>query len=145
MATPNEKLLGRKMQVEWVPITPAGATLMLDVYSRNFTVKEAPKEIDVSTRDDVYNETEDILNGVPARDVTVSGLDSDENTPDWDLIEIGDIGYLKWYRRRKTTGMPVKSMTAVRTGKDFGSPHDTANDWTLNFKGKSAIASGTVP
>jgi hypothetical protein len=144
MATPNEKLQGKYLQVEWVP-DDGGATVLLDVYSRNFSVKQAAKDIDVSTRADVYANSEDILAGVPTRDVTIGGLDSDENTPDWDLIETGDSGTLKWYRRRKVTGMPVKSMTArVTGGGDFDSPHDGPNTWSLTFKGTSAITSGLV-
>lgn len=135
--TTNEKLLGKHLVVEW---TKTGGTMItLNTYSRNFTVKQAPKDIDVTVRDDVLAGTEDLLAGIPARDVTLSGLDSDELTPKWEAVDIGDVGVLQWYRQGKATGKQIATMTAVCTGSDFGSPYDGANDWTVNFKGKSAI------
>ena len=142
MATPNDKLLGKYLVIDCTPT--GGSLITLQTYSRNFTVKESAKDIDVTTRDDVLNDFEDIQAGVPSREITVSGLDSDENTPDWETLEIGDECELIWYRRGKTTGKPKRTVTARVTSKDFGSPHDGANDWTVTFKCISAIVTGTV-
>ncbi len=146
MPTPEEKLLGKKLIAEWLPEggDPVDDLITLTVYSRSFSVKQAAKDIDVTTRADVLAGEEDLLSGVPNRDITMGGLDSDVNAPDYDLIELGDKGTLTWYRRLKTTGMPKKSMLARLTGTDFGSPHDNANDWSLAFKGLSVITTGTV-
>lgn len=148
MTTPNAKLLGKYLVVDWLPDggTAPDDLVTLTVYSRNFALKQASKDIDVTVRQDVLDNTEDILAGVPTRDVTISGLDSDEDTPDWDQIEIGDSGTLTWYRRGKASGKPRKSMTARCTGGgDLTSPHDNANDWSLTFKGTSAITTDVVP
>lgn len=143
MATPNQKLLGKYLAIDCTP--SGGSLLTMQTYSRNFTVKEGAKDIDVTVRDDVLNNLEDIQAGVPSREITVSGLDSDEATPDWEAgLEVGDSVTLVWYRQGKTTGKPKRTCTARVTGKDFGSPHDGANDWTITFKATSAITSGTV-
>lgn len=146
MATPDEKLLGKYLNVTWQPadqIAPAGM-LTLTVYSRAFSLKQATTEIDVTVREDVLLGTTDRLAGVPDRDVTMGGLDSEVDAPDWDLVELGEIGTLTWYRRGTGTGMPKKSMIAVCTSNTFNSPHDNANEWELNFKGKSAITTAVV-
>jgi len=142
-ATPNEKLLGRKLIVIWTP--DIGDPVTLTVYSRNFSFKQSPKEIDVSTRADLAANTEDIAAGVPSRELTIGGLDSDEDTPDYDLIDIGETGTIAWYRRGLAPGASYKYMTArVTGGPDLDSPYDNANTWSLTFKGTSAPAVGTV-
>ena len=136
-ATPEAKLLGKTLVVEW---TKEGGTMMsLDIYSREFSVQQSPKEIDVSTRGDIAADTEDILAGVPSREITIGGLDSDEVSPDWETINIGDTGELVWYRQGKGVGKPVATVSATCTGSEFGSPYDDANTWSITFKATTAI------
>jgi hypothetical protein len=143
MGTPNAKLLGKHLVVVWTPTV--GSPITLNTYSRNFQVKQVAKEIDTTTREDVLDDAEDNEPGVPSREITVSGLDSDENAPDWETIDIGDEGTLDWYRRGNTSGKPKKSISARCMESNFGSPHDNANDWEVKFKGLSAITPSTVP
>ncbi len=97
------------------------------------------KRLTCRTRGDIAADTEDILAGVPSREISISGLDSDEVTPEWEAINIGDTGELVWYRQGVGVGKPIATISATCTGSEFNSPYDDANDWTVTFKGTTAI------
>lgn len=137
------KLLGKYMVVEWLPdgeVTP----ISIATKSRNFKVDQKGNSIDVSVREDILAGQKDKVPDAPDSTAELSGLDTDVNAPDWEGVEIGDTGTLTWYRRGKTTGKPSRSCSATVTGNSMGSPHDNANDWTINWDITTAITTGTV-
>ncbi len=101
--------------------------------SRNFKVSQKGNSIDVSVREDIEAGQKDKQPDAPDRTAELSGLDPDVNAPDWEAREIGETGTLTWYRRGKVAGRPMRSCSATVTGNDFGSPHDNANDWAINW------------
>jgi len=126
------KLLGKDLIVEW---TPSGGSLVsIATKSRNFKVGQKGNEIDVSVREDILADAKDTLVDAPDRTAELSGLDTDVNAPDWEAIEVNDVGTLVWYRRGKVSGRPMRTATAICVGSDFGSPHDGPNDWTISWK-----------
>jgi hypothetical protein len=139
------KLLGKFLVVEWLP---TGGTLGTDeisiaTKSRNFKVSQKGNSIDVSVREDIAANEKDKLPDAPDRTAELSGLDTDEATPDWEALEVGDKGTLTWYRQGKADTKPMRSASATVTGSDFGSPHDNANDWSISWDITSAIDTGT--
>jgi hypothetical protein len=139
------KLHGKTMIVKFLPTggTAPDDELTISANSRTFEVDEQANEIDVTVREDVAAGTKDYLTDAPDRTATLSGLDTDENAPDWDEIEVGDTGTLSWYRRGIGTGKPKRAATVRCTSRKLGSPHDNANDWTIAFKLTSAVTPTT--
>ena len=141
------KLHGKFTVVEFLPTggTDPDDTLTISAKSRNFKLSEKASEIDVTVREDVAAGTKDYLTDAPERTASLSGLDTDENAPDWEALEIGDMGTLSWYRRGKGSGKPKKSAPVRVTSRDLNSPHDNANDWSVEFKLTGAITPSTQP
>ena len=135
------KNLGKNLIVEW---TPSGGSLVsIATKSRNFKVSQKGNEIDVSVREDILADAKDTLVDAPDRTAELSGLDTDVNAPDWEAVEVNDVGTLVWYRRGKVSGRPMRTATAICTAADFGSPHDGPNDWTIGWKLTSAVVTST--
>jgi hypothetical protein len=137
------KNMGKNLVVEWLPtgeVTP----ISIATKSRNFKASQKGNSIDVSVREDILAGQKDKQADAPDRTAELSGLDTDENAPDWEGVEVGDTGTLTWYRRGKVTGRPSRSCSATVTGSDFGSPHDNANDWSISWDITSVITTGTV-
>jgi hypothetical protein len=136
------KLLGKYLVVEWTP--DGGSLISIATKSRNFKVSQKGNSQDVSVREDILANQKDKQPEAPDRTAELSGLDTDEATPDWETVEIGDVGTLAWYRQGNESGKPSRTATAKVTGSDFGSPHDNANDWSISWDITSAIVSDTV-
>ncbi len=73
-------------------------------------------------REDIAANQKDKQADAPDRTAELSGLDTDENTPDWEALEIGDTGTLTWYRRGKVTGRPLRTCSATVSGKRLRQP-----------------------
>lgn len=140
MTTKNQ---GKNLIVEYTPDNGSGM-VSIATKSRNFKVSEKGTKEDVSVREDILANARDYISNAPERTYTLSGLDTDVNAPDWINVEVGDTGVLKWYRRSNTTGRPYKSQAVTCTSRDFNSPHDTANDWSIEWDGTGAVTSGVV-
>jgi len=136
------KLLGKYLVVEWTP--SGGSMISIATKSRNFKYSAKGNSIDVSVREDIAAGTKDKLPDAPDRTAQLSGLDTDVNAPDWQTLEVGDTGTLKWYRRGNSSGMPYRSAAAKVSGVDFNSPHDNANDWSIDWEITETPSSGTV-
>jgi hypothetical protein len=136
------KLLGKNLVVEWTP--SGGSVVSIATKSRNFKVDQKGNDIDVSVREDILAGQKDKEADAPDRTAELSGLDTDVNAPDWEAVEVGDVGTLVWYRRGKVTGRPSRSCSAKVTGNSFGSPHDNANDWTISWDITTVITTGAV-
>jgi hypothetical protein len=137
------KNMGKHLVVEWLPtgdVTP----ISIATKSRNFKVSQKANSIDTSVREDIEAGQKDKQPDAPERTAELTGLDTDENVPDWEAVEVGDTGTLTWYRRGKVTGRAKRSASATVTASDFGSPHDNANDWGINWDITTVITSGTV-
>lgn len=133
---------GKNLIVEYTPAS--GPMVSIATKSRNFKVSEKGERKDVSVREDILANNRDYISVAPERTYTLSGLDTDVNTPDWIEIEVGDTGTLKWYRRSNTSGLPYKSQAVSCTSRDFNSPHDDVNDWSIEWSGTGAVSSGVV-
>ncbi len=139
------KLHGKFTVVEFLPTggTAPDDVITISAKSRNFEVDQKGNKIDTSVREDIVAGTRDFQIDAPERTATLAGLDTDENTPDWETIDVDDTGTLTWYRRGKGTGKPKKSATVRCLSSKFGSPHDNANDWTIQFELTSVITAAT--
>lgn len=140
------KQLGKHLIVKWLPdggTYPADA-ISIAVKSRNFKVSAKSNSTDTSVREDVLAGTRDKTPGVPDRTAQLAGLDTDETTPDWETLEVGDIGTLYWFRQGEATGKKYKHAAAQVAGTDFGSPYDGPQDWTIDFDITETPASATV-
>ncbi len=140
------KLLGRYLIVKWLPKggTYPDDAISIATKSRNFKVSAKGNSDDVSVREDILAGTKDKQPGTPDRTAQLSGLDTDETTPDWETLDVGDEGTLYWFRQGEAAGKTYKSADAGVTGTDFGSPHDGPNDWTIDFDITSTPAVATV-
>lgn len=140
------KMLGKHLIVEWLPTGGTVGTdeISIATKSRNFKVSGKANSTDTSVREDILAGTKDKQPEAPDRTAQLAGLDTDEATPDWETLEIGDTGTLTWYRQGKSTGKPLKTAPATVTGTDFGSPHDGPNDWTIDFDITATPTAGTV-
>ncbi len=139
----TNKLLGKHLVVEWLKEGESDP-ISIATKSRNFKVSQKGNDIDVSVREDILAGQKDKETDAPDRTAELSGLDTDEATPDWETVEVGDVGTLTWYRQGKTSGKPLRTATAKVTSSEFGSPHDNANDWSIGWDITSTIASDTV-
>jgi len=139
MTTKNQ---GKNLIVEYTK--DGGSMMSIATKSRNFKVSNKGNKTDVSVREDVLAGTRDYISDAPERTYTLSGLDTDVNAPDWETIEVGDTGTLKWYRRSNTSGRPYKTQAVTCTSTDFNSPHDNVNDWSIEWGGQGAVTSGVV-
>ena len=139
MTTKNQ---GKNLIVEYTP--SVGSMVSIATKSRNFKVSEKGERKDVSVREDILAGNRDYISVAPERTYTLSGLDTDVDVPDWITIEVGDTGTLKWYRRGSTSGLPYKSQGVTCTSRDFNSPHDDMNDWSIEWSGTGAVSSGLV-
>ncbi len=136
------KLHGKHLIVEYTPT--GGPMVSIATKSRNFKVSEKANRQDVSVREDILANFRDYLPDAPERTYTLAGLDTDVNAPDWQNVEVGDTGNLKYYRRGNTSGLPYKTVDVTCTSRDLNSPHDTANDWQIEWSSTSAVTSGLV-
>lgn len=136
------KLLGKSLIVEYTPT--GGSLVSIATKSRNFKVSEKANRLDVSVREDILANNRDYLADAPDRTYTLAGLDTDVNAPDWQNVEVGDTGNLKYYRRGNTGGMPYKTVDVTCTSRDLNSPYDNANDWAIEWASTSAVTSGVV-
>ena len=134
------KVQGKDLIVEYTPAS--GPMISIATKSRNFKVSEKGERKDVSVREDILANNRDYISVAPERTYTLAGLDTDVNAPDWIGVEVGDIGTLKWYRRSNTTGRPSKQQSVTCTSRDFNSPHDDVNDWSIEWAGAGAVSSG---
>jgi hypothetical protein len=140
------KLLGKHLIVKWLPeggVAP-GDEISIATKSRNFKVSAKGNSTDVSVREDILAGTKDKLADAPDRTAQLTGLDTDEAAPDWETLEVGDKGTLSWYRQGTATGKKYKTCSATVSGTDFNSPHDNANDWSIDFEITSTPTTGTV-
>lgn len=137
---------GKDLIVEWLPDggTAPADVLSIATKSRNFQVRQQGNSQDTSVREDIAAGASDSVAGAPTRNATLSGLDPAEDDPDWESLEIDDTGTLTWYRRGKTTGMPLKTAPARVSSSEFGSPHDNANTWSLEWQLTGPITTDTV-
>jgi len=142
----TQKLFGKYLVVEWLPDggTPGVDEISIATKSRNFKYSAKANTQDVSVREDILAGTKDKEPDAPDRTAQLSGLDTDESAPDWEALEVGDVGILTWYRQGKSTGKPYKTAAAKVSGSDFNSPHDNANDWTIDFEVTETPTGGTV-
>ena len=138
----TQKLHGKLLIVEYTPT--GGSMVSIATKSRNFKVSEKANKTDVSVREDILANNRDYLPDAPERTYTLAGLDTAENAPDWQNVEVGDEGVLKYYRRSNTSGLPYKSQNVTCTSRDLNSPHDTVNDWAIEWSGTGAVSSGLV-
>jgi hypothetical protein len=129
------KQLGKHLIVKWLPTggTYPGDAISIATKSRNFKVTAKANSTDTSVREDILAGTKDKQPDAPDRTAQLAGLDTDEATPDWETLEVGDTGTLYWFRQGEASGKNYKSAAATVTGTDFGSPHDGPQDWTIDW------------
>lgn len=139
MAPKNE---GKNLIVEYTP--SSGPMVSIATKSRNFKVSEKGERKDVSVREDILANTRDYIGIAPERTYTLSGLDTDENGPAWQDVEVNATGTLKYYRRSNTSGRPYKQQAVTCTSRELNSPHDDVNDWAIEWAGTGAVSSGVV-
>jgi hypothetical protein len=143
MTTKNH---GKYLVVEFLPTGGVAGTdeIVLSAKSRNFKVSRKSAKQDVSVREDVLAGNKDFLLDAPETTISIGGLDTDVNAPEWEEIDIDDTGTLTWYRRGKVTGRPKKSCTVRCSSDDSNYPFDNAVDWSRDFEATSTITAGTV-
>jgi len=128
------KYKGTALYVDWLPST--GGTIVLTAESRTFETTESANTIDVTVRSDT---AKSFLTDFPAISVKMAGLDTSGTATggtaaqNWERLNIGDSGTLRWGPEGTATGYRKKTMPGIVKDKNMASPYDGAVTWDIGW------------
>jgi len=128
------KFKGTALYVDWLP--SSGGTIVLTAESRTFEVNQSANQIDVTVRSDTAKA---FLTDFPAISAKMAGLDTSGTATggtlfqNWERLNIGDLGTIRWGPEGTATNYRKESMPAIVKAKNFASPYDGAVTWELDW------------